>query len=204
MEDLVLEASTILIVTFLLVISLLLIGVFLYLVSVPLQTIFRKNKTLSKLSASQKFIEEFDAYMESGNTEGALLCLRMAPFLEIPSSFQHLGTLREHYQELLSRYLIVSDTLNTRAPNLGRLEDLLNERNELLQLLFKSQFNYEVLLGKRKSEGKSLPNWTKNEFEKKENDLRDELKKNLVSFNSELHYFFKHLESAPSGEVLIH
>src|SRR5690606_4175468 len=126
------------------------------------------------------------------------------PFFEIPSSFQLLSALREHYQELLSRYLLISDSLNIRSPNLAKLEDLLNERNELLQLLFKSQFNYEVLLGKRKSEGKSLPNWTKAEFEKKEHDLKNELRSNHDRLKVELHYFFKNLENAPRGEVLIH
>jgi hypothetical protein len=177
---------------------------FLYLIIVPLQTIFRKNKTLTRFSTSLKCIEDFDTLLEEGNVDEAISHLRMAPFFDIPSNSQLLTAIKEHHQELLSRYLILSDTLNIRTPNLAKLETLYNERNELLQMLFKSRFNFEVVLGKRKSEGKTIPNWTKVEFEKKEAELKNELKKNFSALRVELHYFFKNLEDAPRGEVLIH
>lgn len=142
--------------------------------------------------------------MQENNIGQAIASLKIAPYFEIPDNSQLISAIKDHHQEVLSRYLFLTDTLNIRSPNLAKLENLFNERNELLSMYFKSRFNFEVLQGKRKSEGKSIPNWTKAEFTKKEAELKNELKKNFSSLQIELHYFFKHLENAPRGEVLIH
>lgn len=100
--------------------------------------------------------------------------------------------------------LILADTLNLTTPNLAKLEDLFNNRNDLLFLYFKSRFNFEVLQTKRKSEGKSIPSWSKVEFAKKDAEIKNEIKKNQSSLKLELDLFFNNLEKKPSGELLIH
>jgi hypothetical protein len=204
MENLILAPATVITIVTLLLISLALIAVFLYLMYIPLRTIFKKNKSLTRFSSCLKCIEDFDELMVSGNTDAAIPRLQMAPFLDIPANSQILAAIKDHHQELLSRYLQLSDSLNVRSPNLASLENLFHERNELLELVFKSRFNYEVLADKRKNEGKTLPGWTRAEFDKKEADLKNALKKNFTSLKTELHYFFKHLEETPRGEILIH
>jgi hypothetical protein len=151
-----------------------------------------------------KYLEEFDSAIEQGHIEEAILALRMAPFLDIPSNSQLLTAIKDHNQETLSRHLLLSDTLNVRVPNIAKLESLFTERSELLQLVFKSRYSYESLIEKRKSEGKDIPSWTKVEFEKKELEIKNALKKNLDHLRDELYHFFKHLEETPRSEVLIH
>ncbi|HMO17706.1 MAG TPA: hypothetical protein PKA63_05640 [Oligoflexia bacterium] len=163
-----------------------------------------RTKINSKLAQCVKAADEFEAFIASADYEAATRALKEMPFFEIPTSSEFLPVLRTHHQDFLARCVELTELMNARASNICELESLFTERGDLLQLVFKARFSFETLLEKRGGEGKTIPLWTRAEFEKKEEEIREALHLNKNKLEREIDFFVSNLRSTPRGEALIH
>jgi hypothetical protein len=177
------------------------LGFFIY---KPAKELILRSKSNNAISKKVILLQRIDLLMEQDLPLEAISILPSVPYTELPRSAENLAGIRDINQAFLARVLVLSEKIAARIPNIERLEALILERQELYQLLFKARFSYETLLGKRESDGKSLPNWTKNEFTKKETEIYSALSNNLGHLNNEIKHMMSSLKQSSSGEYLIH
>ena len=196
--------SLILITTVLIVLSLALLGVLSYFIYKPAKELYLRSKSYSDLTKRTLAVQQVDLLIEDGNLLQAVPLLKEILFLDTPRSAEYLTSARELNQDFLGRVILLSERLGARLSNLESLESLLVERTELLQLLFKARMSFETLLGKRETDGKALPQWSKDEFKRKEEEISLAVSNNMKALLSEINATISSLQQGSSGEYLIH
>lgn len=180
------------------------LGILGYFVFKPVKELLLRSRSQNELSRKIIFVHQIDALLEGGNPVEAITILPSVLYLEIPRSAESISDIREINQLFLSRALAISEKTGARIPNIEILESLVIERTELIQLLFKAKYSFETILGKREDNGKSLPKWTKDEFQRKNNEIDTALKTNFSALKDELANLVTALKQGSVGEYLIH
>lgn len=196
--------SLVIITTLLIVISLALLGALGYFVYKPARELFLRSKSHSALTKKMLAVQYVDSLIDQGNLIQAVPHLKTILFLETPRSAEYIASTRELNQEFIDRVFVLSEKLGARLSNIETLEALLVERTELMQLLFKARLSYETLLGRREGDGKSLPQWSKDEFKRKEEEIHAAITTNFKSLQKEIDKTIHSLAEGTSGEYLIH
>ena len=184
------------------VIGLGLLGFFVWVLAAPCFGWVRGSKDLRRLRRATERIKRFDALVNDEKFRPALGELRGAILYDIPSLPEIISSYREHYQNMLSRMLLVAEELDKRPEGLPDVERLLFERIDLMTLQIKVTETFRKLRAKRTNEGKDLPSWSKEDFEKRLDEVTQELARNRAHLEDHLKLLFAHLEK-PAGEEQI-
>lgn len=176
-----------------------LLGFFLWVLAAPCFGWLRGSKDLRRLRRAAERVKRFDSLVNDEKFRPALSELRAAVIYDAPSLSEIISSYREHYQNLLSRMLLVAEELNKRPEGLPDVERLLFERVDLMTLQIKVNDTFRKLRAKRTNEGKDLPSWSKEDFEKRLAEVKQELSRNQAHLEDHLKLLFAHLEK-PSGE----
>ncbi len=197
-------SSTVIISVILILFSLTILGTLGYFIFKPTRELILRSRSKSELAKKLDMIQRFDTLLENGAPLDAIPHLSSILFLDIPRSAENLSGIREINQAFLARALALSEKLGAHIPNIEVVETLIVERGELTQLLFKAKYSYETILEKRENDGKSLPRWSLNEFERKEGEIESSLSINLKNLKSEINKLELSLKQGSIGEYLIH
>ncbi len=157
-----------------------------------------------RIKAMIKSLEGIDALIASSNWNEVLKELPKAMIFIASSSKRYILVVRDHNQNLLSRCLIVSEEIATRADNIAAVEALFMERSELQVLHLKAKEAFARIQDRREQMGKDVPQWTRDDYQKKVRDIERELEKNLTQLKGELDKFFGALKSIPREGVTYH
>jgi len=146
----------------------------------------RNTKGLNKLHQQ---LERFDAMMAEKKHAAAVAFLETAMSYDLISGSEIINQLKRHYQNILSRAVVLADEKKIEIEFLAETEHLLLERIDLLLLNDNVSAAYSRVQSKREQLGKEIPDWTKNDFKKR----LDEVKKELVDNKTALSASFKRL-----------
>ncbi len=179
------------------------VGLFYVLLS-PVLGRLRVNRDLIRFKRALEQIESADQLIEEKRFQDAVNTLRSAVLYDLFRTRDMILSFREHYQNILSRCLVISEDSGGRAPNLGTVERLFGERAELLSLLQKARDAFERLIERRGNVGKPTPSWTKDDYQKRISEITEELKVNRIQLERELEQLFEAIKSPISSNVTIH
>lgn len=180
-----------------------LLGTLGYFVFKPVKELLLRSRASNELTKKIIFVQKVDDLSEDGNPIEAIAILPSILYLEIPRSAESISNIREINQLFLSRALADFRKNWLTNSNIEQLESLVIERTELIQLLFKAKYSFETIAGKREDSGKSLPKWTKDEFQRKNTEIDTALKTNF-KLQNELEKLTTALKQGSVGEYLIH
>lgn len=164
----------------------------------PMIRMFKEKSESNKINTLVTKINIVDELLAQKKPLLALKILKNTAYLETIYKAELLDLVREHHQNILSRSLIIAEELNTRADNLATVEYLFQEQVELQKLFLKAYESYNSLNNRRGSSGKAIPQWTKDDFEKRLLEIQEELNKCKSSLRKNLEELFKSLELNPS------
>lgn len=195
--------------SFIVALVLLAIGLFLiyYFCSVlfsPLLSYLRKGGKLSVFRKAEAHLKKADRFIEKEDYKKALRELKKALVFKLcnPSL---ANALKEHHQNILSRCLIIAEEHSARALHVAEVEKLFLARAELLVLYLNAKNSYSRIHSKRQEQGRSLPNWSVEDYKRRTADIEKELAKNLKELEAALDELF--LEVGGSGkndEIVYH
>jgi len=159
----------------------------------------------SKVRKAAQRLKIVDTLISENRFKEASAELRRAIILDVVSSREMVERLRDHNQSVLSRCLVVAEEMGSRCDGLADTERLMRERNELLILLLKAEEALRSFLGRREQAGKSVPKWSKGDFQGKINDIKKEISTNQTQLRASLDELFESIENAsPSGSITYH
>lgn len=170
----------------------------------PLVSLLKIGGQKTKVNKTSKRIVKIDQLISSGKTSKAINELEKSFLLDIPKTLPSISEIRMHNQEVLSRCLTIAEDKGAKVENIAQVEHLLLERTELFTLYLKAKESFSTLRTKRKKEGKKTPDWSKNEFQNKIEQIEDELHKNNVSISIELKKLFDYLSKDNSEDIVYH
>jgi hypothetical protein len=180
-------------------------GYFLWCLSAALSGSLRAGRERWVLKNARESLERTDRFLAGQNYRDALREIRKAVLFKPFYRESSLSSLRAHYDNLLSRVLIIADRASPEQFDIARLERLLNERTELVALNVKAENAYRKLLLRREKSGKDIPSWSKEDFEKKSAEIRGELNRNGKELKEELQKFSEIIsQPRPRDEIVYH
>lgn len=153
--------------------------------------------------AAQK-MESIDALIQEKNYRQALTQLEQAVVFDTPGSVPSAIALKEHYQNILSRCMLIAEEQSGHISNIAIIEQLIFERGELVQLFAKAAESFQRLSNKRGGSGKSLPSWTTAEYQERIKTIQEQLSENHKLLFSSLEKMFAELKTNRSDEILYH
>ncbi len=159
---------------------------------------FKEKNESNKINTLIAKINIVDELLAQKKPILALKVLKNSAYLETIYKAELLELIKEHHQNILSRSLIIAEELNTRADNLATVEYLFQEQVELQKLFLKAFESYNNLTNRRENSGKIIPQWTKDDYEKRLLEIQEELNKCKSSLRKNLEDLFKSLELNPS------
>lgn len=170
----------------------------------PIATWFRSNKTQSRLRRAIERVKRAEKLVETANLSEALLELKRAMLLDIGQSRSVIESVKDHNQNVLSRLLIISEEMGARLEGAAEVEKLLVERGEIQLLQLKADLAFVRVKGRRESQGKDVPAWSKADFEKRIKDIKRELERNTKELDSALTKLFSSIRPATSEGITYH
>ncbi len=170
----------------------------------PITTWFRSNKTQSRLRRAIERVKRAEKLVETANLSEALLELKRAMLLDIGQSRSVIESVKDHNQNVLSRLLIISEEMGARLEGAAEVEKLLVERGEIQLLQLKADLAFVRVKGRRESQGKDVPAWSKADFEKRIKDIKRELERNTKELDSALTKLFSSIRPATSEGITYH
>lgn len=153
----------------------------------------QKSKGLEKLFVQ---LEAFDQLIKEEKFSEALKALGNAISYDLLSGSELINQLKRHYQNILSRAVILADEQEIEIEYLAETEHLLLERIDLLLLNDNVSTTYSRVQSKREQLGKDVPEWTKEDFQKRLNEVKHELAENKLALTSSFKRMLDSLSSA--------
>lgn len=188
----------------LLVVGLAVAGALAYVIGAPLFAIVKDRRQSSKLKKAADRLEEVDGLIAERKFPVALKILKQLIIFDPVEHPKSVESVREHHQNVLTRCLIISEELGSRAENLAEVERLFIQRSELQTLLIKAGDSFRSLQERREQAGKDIPQWSKSDFEQRLKDIRAELDANQVLLTKAADQLFSALESPRSEGIIYH
>lgn len=153
----------------------------------------QKSKGLEKLYLQ---LEAFDQLIREEKFSEALKALSAALSYDLLSGSELITQLKRHYQNILSRAVILADEQDIEIEYLAETEHLLLERIDLLLLNDNVSATYSRVQSKREQLGKEVPEWTKEDFQKRLGEVKQELSENKLALSSAFKRMLDSLSSA--------
>ncbi len=175
-----------------------------WLLFLPLRQLVKQVRTLSRIRSAAHRLVLVDSLLAQQKPLQALEALKKAVFTNSATSAAAIEALKEHHQNILSRCLVISEELGARPENLAEVESLLLEHSELQVLLIRVTESYRGMKFRRQKEGKAMPKWSKNEFEQRIAQIRNEIARNSQSLDEALDVLFASLAQGPRETVTYH
>jgi hypothetical protein len=159
-----------------------------------------------KLKRRARLLGELERLLEEGATDGATNYLRQCFYLEhVYRNPDLIPIIATHNLSILGSALTLADRRGAHIQNLPIVEELLNDRIQLMKSYLETTETKREIARKRKEEGKEVPGWAAKEYGKKIHDLKDRIQTNHTSLRKELEALFKALEgSVKSSEATYH
>lgn len=156
------------------------------------------------LSQAEKIITAVDKETNQNQLQKAARLLKKSIVYNQMNSPLSLARLRVHNQNILSRCLIISEEAYSRPSRLAEVEDLLAQRSELLELLFRVKESYNSVKFRRQSAGKNMLNWGKKDFETRRKQIFEELKTNSSKLKTTSKELFDSLLKPFGQDIVYH
>ncbi|MCB0360879.1 MAG: hypothetical protein KDD44_14625, partial [Bdellovibrionales bacterium] len=153
---------------------------------VELQRLFGGSLRSSRLRRAFQRVQEADLYIEKKDFVAAIDELERALLLDVRGTERTLRSIKEHHQNILSRCVIIGESIGAHLSNLPDVERYLLERSELQLLRANADQAFGRLKSKRQTAGKELPAWSKNDFDRRKREIVTELDANLASLRPAL------------------
>lgn len=172
----------------------------------PLVEIWRGRQRGNQAKVQQSKMALVDEFIAKDEYPKALALLKTLPTLKLVSTPEAIEQFKEHHQNILTRALLLAEELNARLAPLPEVERLILERVDLLQLYVKAKEAFDSLKVKRQRAGKSLPSWSKDEFEQRLSQVKKELQQNEQLLSKSLGEMFDAIKEGPSSSssVMLH
>lgn len=162
-----------------------------------LRTGFRTKRIASQIAA-------VDAAIDTKQWKQALALLKESFHMSCANSRQAVYHLREHHQNVLSRCLVVAEEIGSRLENIGDVERLLLQRSELQLLCLKASESFQKLKLQRRKQSKELPDWSKNDFERRVDQVKKEIAENEKELQKALQALFTAIDAYSADSIVYH
>ena len=170
----------------------------------PLLSLFKVFKETSKIKFATQKLQSVEKLLEQDKTAKALEELKKTFILDRFQTEQSIQALSSHHQEVLSKCISAAEQLGGRLENLAKVESMLSERTEMLTLYNKASFSFQNLKNKRLKEGKKIPNWSKDEYKTRVEQIKQELGRNEKSLEEEINKLFMFLNNRSQENIVYH
>ena len=159
----------------------------------------------STTSGSQKKIpksfSKADKLIEEKQFKKAIKVLRKSINLEKEPTETTLASVKEHHENILSRFLTISEALGVRITNLQQVESLFSEHADLNVQMARAKLSFQKLQEKRGKLGKEIPSWSKEDFNSRKKEIKVERLANIKELKKELEELYKTLANpAPPSQ----
>ncbi len=176
----------------------------LWLILSPIKRALVEHKGRGRLKSAMSLLSAVDELMARKENVEALKLLRQSIVLETISEENLINLFRDHHENILSRLVLISEEMGSRPEHLAEVEELFIERTELMGLYARAQDSYKSLSSRRAKEGKSLPSWSKADFEKRIVQIQEELRLNQKTLQTALDQLFRAVSSAGGEPIVYH
>ncbi len=146
---------------------------------------------------AKKHLANAKRHIDSGNAELASFHLQKSFFtggVAIEASAIHF--LEKQHNRALELVVELAGIRSVRLSELPSFERSISKQQELLLSLLELRESERDVIGKRKKEGKQVPDWAIQEFEKKKDLLFEELEKNRRDLTRDLRSLFTEISSS--------
>jgi len=196
--------SDIIIAILLLVLCFGLLGYFCKILFLPLKYGLRNCLFSNKLKRANFCIQQAEYFFNLQKYKSAAGQIRKSILLDVVVNNKQIFLLKELYQNILSRLVIFNETSISSRVEIGSMEKLLFERVELLMLLSKATNAFDRLHTRRKQDEKIIPIWTKKDFEQRNKQIIDELKRNERELAGQLNLLFNNFQNNSAKDITYH
>ena len=182
-------------------------GLCLYLIRVVLNPVLRLasgGKQASRLRKARERLKITNSLIEAQDYANTIRELRRAVLYDTLATREQVAALRDHFQNILSKALVIAEELGSKPENLADVEHLFMERVELLVLHIKATEAYDSVQHRWKKQGKELPEWGRTDYSRRQKDVAKELERNRKALEVTLKKFFAALENPSSGDIVYH
>ena len=163
----------------------------------PLLQLIRLKRGEKSFKKTKSQFSQFDNELEKGNYKKATVVLKKHFTIKIPKSTAEYSFLKQFYDEYLTKLLILSGEMNIKDSSQTTLESLVIERLELIEIYLKINAAYDNVKVKRKDANKPIPEWSKEEFENKIKNVKEELVRNESEMKKIATKIFELLNDGP-------
>jgi molecular chaperone DnaK (HSP70) len=170
----------------------------------PLLAILLGSNGSSKIKKAKQKVEKIDELISDGKTQEAIKVLQRSIVYDFAPNTKQVVQIKEHHQNILSRCLIISEEMSSKAENIADVERLFMERSELLSLRIKALDSFKSLENKRQQAGKHIPAWSKDDFQRKISEIKAELARNQSDLEKAADELFKSLGSPNTDNIVYH
>lgn len=165
---------------------------------------FRFSLDSIRFKRAAQRMEQIDQLIDTGKMVDAVVLLKQAVIYDLFRNRDSLPLLRDHHQGVLSRVVVIAEETEGSTTNIGRVEQLFQQRLELLRLLIKAQETFAQRAERRGSAGKSTPAWSRVEQKNKLGEIRAELQHNQQTLQKELTELFSAIQAPASTRITYH
>lgn len=151
-----------------------------------------------------KVLSRVDELMAEKHFNEALAMLEKSLVFAIPRDQQTLERIVKFHQGVFSRCILIAESLGSQLSHIAEFEGALAERSDLLKLLVKAELAYKSFLEKRKTAGKSVPEWGKEDYEGKISHIKEALAANQETLDDCKIVFFRSIRSIRPEKVTYH
>jgi hypothetical protein len=162
------------------------------------------GRLVFRAKQAQKKLDLIDRLLADRDFERAIVELRKAPWIDIPSSHESVRAAREHNQNILSRALILCEDLGGRAENIAHVEQLFIQLSEAHLLYLKSNEAFGKIKTRRQRAGKNTPDWGKTDFSSRLSEVKHEIAKISDELRSSLDVMFNSIKTPVGTNVTYH
>lgn len=180
------------------------IGYLSMLLVMPIRNSFSGSKGNFRLKRAFKRISDADELIAEKRFDEAIRELRKAVMLDLVPHLDLISGLKEHHQNILSRFLIISEEFGGRIGNIAIVEQLFLDQAELHLDLIRAQTSYHKLRDRRKQSGKDIPNWSKNDYQARISEVKKALQHNQRQLQRELDRLISEIKTPNSETITYH
>ena len=130
--------------------------------------------------------------------------MRLSVIYDVVHDQSLISLIREHHQNVLSRCVLIAEALESRPEHLAEVEQYFLERSELLDLLLRAKDSYQSIRSRRAKEGKTVPTWSRTDYESRIKQIESELEANLNNLKRSLSDLFGALSSSNGQPIVYH
>ena len=156
---------------------------------------YKDKRILDRIHA---FKTALDSVEDVNDVIPILEVLRQTGYLEIPITPISVRALQELHLSYLDRVVAVLELRDVHFDELGKLEELFQERSQLLSS-FMEIFSTEKKISLRTASAKANPAWAQTEIKRQKKEYTEQLEVNTSRIQSTLRRLFTWLESDTSS-----